>query len=40
MASLKLMKRAPSYASSAEDITALMIWEMATTAPLFTEMGE
>ena len=40
MASLQLMKRDPSYASSVEDINALMIWEMVTTAPLFAGMGE
>ena len=40
MASLQLMKRAPSSASAAEDITALMIWEMVTTALLKSGMGE
>ena len=40
MASLQLMKRAPSSASAAEDMRALMIWEMVTTALLFAGMGE
>ena len=40
IASLQLMKRAPSSASAAEDITALMIWEMMTKAPLLAGMGE
>ena len=38
--SLQLMKRVPSPASDAEEITALIIWEMATTAPLLAGMGE
>ena len=40
IASLQLMKRAPSSTSAAEDITVLMIWEMVTTAPLLAGMGE
>ena len=35
MALRKLMKRAPSSASSADDMTALMILSMVMTAPLF-----
>ena len=38
IASLLFMKRAPSSASAAEDITALMIWETVRTAPLFDGM--
>ena len=33
-ASRKLMNRAESLACAAEDMTALMIWEMVMTAPL------
>lgn len=33
-ASRELMKRAPSSASAADDITALMIWAIVSTAPL------
>ena len=40
MASLQLMRRAPSSASTAEDMTALMIWEMVTTATLFAGTAE
>ena len=39
IASLQLMKRAPSLASAAEDITALMIWETVRTTPLFDGMA-
>ena len=39
IASLQFMKRAPSLASAAEDITALMIWETVRMAPLFTGMA-
>ena len=34
------MKRDPSYASTAEDIAALVIWEMVTSTMLFVGMGE
>ena len=40
ISTLQLMKRSPSYASAAEDIIALMIWEMVTTAPLLAVMGD
>ena len=39
IASLQFMKRAPSSASAAEDITALMIWETVRMAPLFDGMA-
>ena len=39
IASLQFMKRAPSLASAAEDITALMIWETVRMAPLFDGMA-
>ena len=38
IAFLQFMKRAPSSASAAEDITALMIWETVRVAPLFDGM--
>ena len=34
----QLMKRDPSSASAVEHMTALMIWEIVTTAPLFDGM--
>ena len=40
IASLQLMKRAPSSASAAEEITDLMICEMVTTVPLLAGMVE
>ena len=40
MASRQLMKRATILASSAEDMTALIICEMVMTAPLFSGMVE
>ena len=40
MASRKLMKRAPSSASAAEDMTALIIFVMVITAPLLGGMAE
>ena len=39
ISSLQFMKRAPSSASAAKDITALMIWETVRTAPLFAGMA-
>ena len=39
IASLQFMKRAPSLASAAEDITALMIWDKVSVAPLFDGMA-
>ena len=39
IASLQFMKRAPSLASTAEDITALKIWETVRMAPLFDGMA-
>ena len=39
IASLQFMKRAPSSASAAEDITTLMIWETVRMAPLFAGMA-
>ena len=38
--SLQLMNRSPSSTSAAEEINALMIWEMVTTAPLFAVMAD
>ena len=38
IASLQFINRAPSLASVAEDITALMIWETVRTASLFDGM--
>ena len=38
IASLQFMKRSPSSASAAEDITALMISETVRMAPLFSVM--
>ena len=35
IASLQLMKRAPSLASAVESITAMIIWETVRPAPLF-----
>ncbi len=35
----ELMKRAPSSASAADDMTARIIWEMLRTAPLFIDMS-
>ena len=40
MASQQLMKREPSLASAAEDMTALIIFAVATTAPLLCGMAE
>ena len=40
MASRKLMKRAPILDFVAEDMTALMIWGVVMTAPLFDRMDE
>ena len=40
MPSRQLMKRAPSSASAAEDMMALMICVMMMTAPLFSVMAE
>ena len=40
MASRKLIKRAPSLASAAEDMTALIICAMVMMAPLFGGMAE
>ena len=40
MASLQLMKRAPSSVSAVEEIAALMIWYMVMTDPLFAGMGK
>ena len=39
IASLQLTKRAPSLSSTADDITALVIWETVRTAPLFDGMA-
>ena len=39
ISSLQFMKRAPSSASTAEDITYLIIWETVRMAPLFDGMA-
>lgn len=39
-ANFALMKSAPSSASAAEDMTALITWDKLMSAPLFGGMGE